>query len=61
MTVGPGNKEEVAKTLTHWKTDADLAGIRDENELAKLPEDERAAFQKFWKDVDELLAKARGK
>ncbi|MDB5352022.1 MAG: serine/threonine protein kinase [Planctomycetota bacterium] len=56
--VGPGNKELVAQTLTHRKADADLAGLRDEAGLAKLPEAERTAFQQFWKDVDQLRAKA---
>lgn len=41
MTVGPGNKEFVAKTFEHLKTDADLAGIREEKALAMLPEAER--------------------
>ena len=34
MIIEPGHKETVAKTLTHWKQDADLAGIRDTQELA---------------------------
>ncbi len=51
----------VSQTLKHWKTDADLAGIRDGKELAKLPEAERAASRALWKDVDQLLAKAAGK
>ena len=29
MTAEPGNKPLVAKTLAHWKADADLAGVRD--------------------------------
>jgi serine/threonine protein kinase/tetratricopeptide (TPR) repeat protein len=53
--VAPGNKDLVASTLAHWKQDANLAGIRDERELAKWPEDERAAFKRFWSDVDALL------
>lgn len=57
MTIGPGNKETVAKTLAHWKADGDLASIRDEKELAKLSEEERAAFKQLWADVDALLAK----
>jgi hypothetical protein len=60
MIIEPGNKETVAKTLQHWKTDADLAGIRDEKEIAKLPEDERGAFRQLWNDVDGLLAKVAG-
>ena len=43
MIVESGNKELVAKTLTHWKQDTDLAGIRDQQELARWPEDERTA------------------
>ena len=34
---------EVAGTLAHWARDPDLAGLRDEGELARLPEAERAA------------------
>ena len=58
---GPAqSKAAVPKTLDHWKTDADLAGIRDENELTTLPENERAAFKQLWNNVDRLLAKAVG-
>ena len=46
MIIEPGNKELVAKTLTHWKQDADLAGIRDDQELAKLPDEERCRVLK---------------
>ena len=42
MTIATGNKELVARTLAYWKQDADLADIRDEPQLAKWPEDERA-------------------
>jgi len=55
-TSGPN----IAPTLQHWKADTDLAGIRDEKELAKLPEEERAAFKKLWIGVDQLLTKAAG-
>ncbi len=53
-------KAKVAPTLQHWKEDTDLAGIHDEKELAKLPEDERAAFKRLWNDVDQLLTRANG-
>ena len=59
MTVGPGNKELVAKTLEHWKTDADLAGVREEKALAALPEAERAEWQSLWDDVAALIQKTR--
>ena len=57
MTEEPGSKETVAQNLRHWKTDADLAGIRDEL-LALLPEGERSAFKQLWSDVDHLMTKA---
>ncbi|MDB5351733.1 MAG: hypothetical protein JWN86_2980 [Planctomycetota bacterium] len=56
-TVGPGNKELVGRTLAHWKGNSDLAGIRDAQELAKLPEAERKEWQALWGEVDGLLAK----
>ena len=36
------------------KQDADLAGIRDNQELAKLPDQERAELEQLWDDVDGL-------
>jgi eukaryotic-like serine/threonine-protein kinase len=52
-------KQAVSQMLAHWKEDADLAGIRDEMALAKLPDSEREAFRALWADVDRLLAKAQ--
>ena len=57
MTIGPGNKELVAKTLTHWKEDADLANVREASTLDKLPEAERKEWRTLWADVDALLEK----
>ncbi len=51
----------VAKTLDHWKADADLAGIRDPEALAKLPEAEREAFRKLWANVEVLLMGVAGR
>jgi tetratricopeptide (TPR) repeat protein len=42
--------------LTTWQTDPALAGVRDPEALAKLPDAERAEWQQFWKDVAALLA-----
>jgi tetratricopeptide (TPR) repeat protein len=50
----------IVKTLEHWQRDTDLAGIRDDVELGKLPEAERVAFRKLWADTDALLKKASG-
>jgi tetratricopeptide (TPR) repeat protein len=46
------------KVLRRWQHDPDLAGVRDEQELAKLPTAERQAWQQLWADVDALLARA---
>lgn len=45
----------VAKKLQHWQRDLDLAGVRASHALAKLPETERGDWQKFWREVAELL------
>ena len=61
LDAGPAEtRANVARALQHWKADADLAGIRDEKELAKLPAEVRAEFQRLWSDVDELLTRAVG-
>jgi tetratricopeptide (TPR) repeat protein len=62
-TLDPGdaNARRVARrTLEYWHFDPELAGVRDADALAKLPEAERAAWRSFWAEVDALLARARG-
>jgi eukaryotic-like serine/threonine-protein kinase len=55
----PQARTFIVQTLQHWREDADLAGIRDEGGLAKLPDGEREGFRALWVEVDRLLAKAR--
>jgi serine/threonine protein kinase/tetratricopeptide (TPR) repeat protein len=56
----PDQRKFIAATLNHWRNvDPDLVGVREENELAKLPETEQTAWRAFWKKVDALLEKAR--
>jgi hypothetical protein len=50
---------EVQKILTHWKSDSDLSGLRDQEGLAKLPEEEQQMCRKLWAEVDLVLEKAR--
>ncbi len=55
---GPPNlRAMIAPTLDHWKKDADLAGIRDETELARLPEAECREWRSFWVEVDAMISK----
>jgi phenylalanine-4-hydroxylase len=46
----------IVQTLRHWQGDTDLAGIRDTEALAALPESERAAWQALWERVDSLMS-----
>jgi serine/threonine protein kinase len=52
-------RELATKALAHWKTDPDLAGVREPGSLEKLSEHERAEWVKLWHDVDALLERAR--
>ncbi len=49
---------EVGTTMQHWLQDTDLAGVRGEKALAKLPEAERKEWQKLWQEVEELRHRA---
>ena len=51
-------KDLAAQTLEHWKTDADLVGLRDEAAVKALPEDERSACHALWSQVDAVLKKS---
>jgi tetratricopeptide (TPR) repeat protein len=53
----PADRADVARRMRHWQRDSDLAGIRDEDALANLPADERAAVTQLWADVAVLLKK----
>jgi tetratricopeptide (TPR) repeat protein/tRNA A-37 threonylcarbamoyl transferase component Bud32 len=48
------------QTVRHWQQDTDLAGVRDQAGLAKLPERERQEWAKLWADVAALLVRSQG-
>jgi hypothetical protein len=50
-------RESVHKRMKQWQTDPDLTGVRDKDDLAKLPTAERDAWQKLWAEVAAILAK----
>jgi tetratricopeptide (TPR) repeat protein len=54
----PADRAAVRQALRHWQQDTDLAGLRDQAALAKLPAEERAAYEKLWADVVAILKKA---
>jgi hypothetical protein len=49
----------VPQAMQHWLANADLAGVRDKGRLARLPEEERAAWARLWAGVADLLAQAK--
>jgi tetratricopeptide (TPR) repeat protein/tRNA A-37 threonylcarbamoyl transferase component Bud32 len=55
--VGAASKQ----TIRDWMHEQDLAGVREPAALAKLPAAERAAWKKFWADVDALLKRVQDK
>jgi serine/threonine-protein kinase len=50
---------EVRSQLARWRTDPDLACVRDPEALGKLPDSEREGWNSLWADVGALLAKAQ--
>jgi hypothetical protein len=47
--------------MQEWQVDRDLVGVREAEALAKLPEAERADWEKFWQEVEELRQRANKK
>jgi serine/threonine-protein kinase len=57
---GSGTAPDLAKkTLTQWKIEPDLAGLREPNALDKLPADERKEYIALWQSVADLLERAQ--
>jgi tetratricopeptide (TPR) repeat protein len=55
LSARPGEADQARAKLRHWQQDTDLAGLRDEAALAKLPAQQREACRRLWADVAELL------
>jgi hypothetical protein len=49
----------VTRSLQLWQRDPDLAGLRQQAALAKLPKAEQEDWNKVWADVEALLARTR--
>jgi eukaryotic-like serine/threonine-protein kinase len=54
----PAQANLVRSLLAHWQEDSDLAAVRDEDALARLPAEERERWQRLWRDVADLLKRA---
>jgi serine/threonine protein kinase/tetratricopeptide (TPR) repeat protein len=51
-------RAKVQQKMRLWQTDSALAGVRDPAGLAKLPDQERQAWQQLWADVAATLKRA---
>ncbi len=61
LETGPAQaRPTVVQTLQNWKQDTDLAGIRNEKELAQLNEPERKQCQTLWAELEAVLKRAQG-
>ena len=54
----PVGRVDMLQSLTHWRTDPDLTGIRDAAGLDALPTSERDNCKKLWQEVATLLNNA---
>jgi hypothetical protein len=55
----PQARTSIVRSLDHWKQDDDLAGLREAEALARLPEAEREGWRALWADVEAVLTRAR--
>jgi serine/threonine-protein kinase len=55
VSAEPKERAAAEEALRRWQADGDLAGIREPEELARLPREEREAFAALWDEVKSLL------
>jgi serine/threonine-protein kinase len=54
-----GTRDLLRQRLAGWRTNPDLACVREETELEKLPTDEHKDWRALWDEVEELLTRAQ--
>ena len=57
-TSQPDSRPPLLDRLRHWQRNRDLAGVRDEESLAKLSDAEQQSWREFWSEVETLIEKA---
>jgi tetratricopeptide (TPR) repeat protein len=55
----PQSQTAAEQALSHWLSDPDLGSVREQTELAKLPEDERGKWESLWRDVRVAIGELR--
>jgi serine/threonine-protein kinase len=58
LTAGTQDPQRVVGELSHWRTDPDLASLRDPESLGSLAPDERDACLAIWSAVDAVIGRA---
>jgi eukaryotic-like serine/threonine-protein kinase len=53
----PGDRSFVATVVRSWQRDEDLAGVRDQPALSRLPSDEQKDWRELWDKVAALAAR----
>jgi tetratricopeptide (TPR) repeat protein/tRNA A-37 threonylcarbamoyl transferase component Bud32 len=48
-------RTQILQQMRHWQIDEELTGVRDKDHLARLPNEEREQWERFWPDVAALL------
>ncbi len=51
-----GDRASAARVMRMWLRDENLSHVRDQDALAALASDERAAWQNLWSDVERIAA-----
>jgi eukaryotic-like serine/threonine-protein kinase len=57
----PTARERVRQTLSQWKTDPDLEGLREPAGLGTVSADEKADIVALWSEVEQVLKRAAEK
>jgi WD40 repeat protein/tetratricopeptide (TPR) repeat protein len=52
-------RAEVLRQMRHWRSDPNLASVRDKKALAALPQADRCLWEHLWADVAALTDRAR--
>jgi hypothetical protein len=55
----PADRADAQKELARWREDPDLAGLRDEDALGRLPPAELQEWRVLWQEVAALLRRAQ--
>jgi hypothetical protein len=53
----PAMRQTIQERLTHWRSNPGLAPVREPQELNRMLDNERTAWQALWRDVDELQSR----